>query len=237
MISDTEKSLMLENMIPTLLDESLDKAFVAGVCRTTAEEKMQAISIPINHISFAWSCLEYHSISIMTRIEIDSDSIERSIHDITKAVNSGVHFCELVLNESFFTNQNFLSNLKSLKNIIINSIPLGKIIFAIPYYALNTREKTILFLKAFSHYGGISLRQDGLSETEKLTSVYRLFDSIQNSEQIPKWFIFDLFNIKNTVFFTQNILRLRDKILHGLNLKISFHVSKKQLSLFTNRRT
>ncbi len=217
MINEKELKLLQIRLIPTDLENTQDKASIASICRTTAEQKMSGICISDNHIPFVWSCLERHNIPILTRIN-STENRHKTIKKIVKYFDDGVSFCEVDIND--------------VLKLVEENFPTKKIIVSLPYYAITSRKKAVEILNSFSAFYGINLIQDGISEEDKLTSVFRLFDSIKDAQSIPKWILFDLPDTKNSPVFAQNILRLTQKTISGLDIKISFHLLPKTIKFF-----
>ncbi|MBN2676204.1 MAG: hypothetical protein JXR30_03040 [Alphaproteobacteria bacterium] len=225
MVSEKDKLLIEQFFIPTIQDSEMDKASVAGLCRMTAERKFPAMLVPSNHIGFAWSCLEYHSALIISRFDIESTTIA----ELAKVVKEGVDFCELLLPESFFYASDLDAQFYLYQESLSETLPLGKTLMALPYYALSSREQTGLFLRLFAPYRGLVLTQDGLPVAEKLMRVYRLFETIRESGILPSVIYFDLIGLKDPLFFAQNVIRLKKQILKGITFDFGFHVAPKVL--------
>ncbi|MHA1541309.1 MAG: hypothetical protein ACTSXL_01555 [Alphaproteobacteria bacterium] len=218
MINENDLISLQKMLIPTEIESSLDKASVANLCRTTADLKMAGICIESKHISFAWNCLERHKIPILIRENFNGNK-KKALAKLTEFFDAGVHFCEL--------------DISMISDLIEQNFPTKKIIVSIPYHEISSRKKAIEIMNSFSPFYGISLVQDGSSEIEKLTAVFRLFEGIKDVQSIPKWFLFDLPPTKNAPLFAQNIMRLGEKKLIGIDTKISFHLPQKTIKYFT----
>ncbi|MBN1783656.1 MAG: hypothetical protein JW812_01685, partial [Alphaproteobacteria bacterium] len=166
MLNETDLKSLLSYLIPTDLENTQDKASIASICRTTADSKMSGISVAPNHIPFVWSCLEHHKTPIMTRLYSTQKTEHAFTKELAKAFDDGAHFCEVPIHAIF--------------HLIEDNFPPKKIIATLPYHAVESRDNAISLLNQFSSFYGLCLKHDGISDVDKLTAVFQIFEGIKD---------------------------------------------------------
>lgn len=222
MLNETDLKSLLSYLIPTDLENTQDKASIASVCRTTADSKMSGICTAPDHVPFVWTCLEHHKTPVMTRLSSSKKNAHALTQNLAQAFEDGAHFCEVSLpHTAAFIEDNF---------------PPKKIIAMMPYHAVQSRDNAIAILNQLGSFQGICLKHDGIADVDKLTAVFQIFEGVKDAQNVPGWLLFDLPPNRTAPLFAQNVLRLSKKTIHGLGIKISFHLPPKTIKYFTAQK-